>query len=492
MITLNDYSPESMGALGGGEFADQGELLKAMQAGQITGRDTTGLSLTQEPLKVESLEKTIKLLESRTQDIKLFNAIPKLTAYNTVEEYLQLSSYGNQAGGFYGEGALSDVQDSTYIRRAEKIKYIQVTGEVTLQAQMVRSYVDAYTQEVKNKAMWVMRKANSALTKADSNIVPEEFNSLYKQHASIGSSSDFLYSTFEAYYNSGTVVDLRGASLKQGDVEDGALRIDANFGNVDTLAAPTSVLSALTKDYYEVQRIMQGGTASKMGTGNIKSLSTTIGDVNIMTDKFMARNPPKTTSTPADNAKAPVAPASLAGAVAADSLSKYRTAEAGNVFYAVAAVNSFGESALTAYGTAVAISAGNVTNLTPTAGVGTAGTGYVVYRTKVTTASTPTGLLFYPIFKVSNSEVAAGFNGGAAGVIRDRGYFLPDCEEAFVSEMSDEVLSIKQLAPMSKLDLAVISMSRRFITFNFLTPILYAQGKLIRYINVGKVYTPAA
>jgi hypothetical protein len=42
-------------------------------------------------------------------------------------------------GGFYGEGALSDVQDSTYIRRAEKIKYIQVTGEVTLQAQMVKS-----------------------------------------------------------------------------------------------------------------------------------------------------------------------------------------------------------------------------------------------------------------------------------------------------------------------------------------------------------------
>jgi hypothetical protein len=30
--------------MGGGEFADQGELLKAMQAGQITGRDTTGLA----------------------------------------------------------------------------------------------------------------------------------------------------------------------------------------------------------------------------------------------------------------------------------------------------------------------------------------------------------------------------------------------------------------------------------------------------------------
>lgn len=490
MITLNDYSPESLGALGGGEFTNEAELLKAMQAGQITGRDTTGLSLTQEPLKVESLENTIRLLESRTQDIKLFNAIPKLVAHNTVEEYLQLASYGSQVGGFYGEGALSDVQDSTYIRRAEKVKYIQVTGEVTLQAQMVKSFVDAYTQEVKNKAMWVMRKANSALTKGDSNVIPDEFNSLYKQHAAVGATSDFLYSTFEAYYNSGVVIDKRGKSLTQGDVEDGAVRVDANFGNVDTLFAPTAVLSALTKDYYEVQRIMQGGNATRMGTGQVKAISTTLGDVNIATDKFMAKNPPKRLATPADSTKAPTAPASLAVAVAADTLSKYVVAEAGNCLYAVSAINNFGESAITVYNTPVAISAGNASDLTITAGNGAiAGTGYVIYRTKIgqTTAATAD---FFPIFKVSNADVAAGFNGGAAGVVRDRGYFLPDTEEAFVVEMSDEVLSLKQLAPLSKLDLAVISMSRRFISFMFATPILYTPKKVVRYINVSRTYNP--
>lgn len=491
MVTLNDYSPESLGALGGGEFADQGELLKAMQAGNITGRDTTGLPLTQEPLKVESLETTIRLLESRTKDIKLFNALPKLTAYNTVEEYLQLASYGNLNGGFYGEGALSDVQDSTYIRRAEKIKYIQVTGEVTLQAQMVKSYVDAYTQEVKNKAMWVMKKANSALTKANSDVVPEEFNSLFKQHASVGVGNDFLYSTFEAYYNSGLVVDLRGKSLKQGDVEDGALAVDAHFGNVDSVFAPTSVLSALTKDYYNTQRILQGGQASSMGTGNIKSLSTTIGDVNIMTDKFMAKNPPRQLSSPADSVKAPAAPAAVAVAVAAaDALSKYKAGENGSVLYAVAAVNAFGESALTVFVTPVAISAGNSSDITITSGAGAvAGTGYVIYRSKVGD-TTPATATFFPIFKVANADVAAGFNGGAAGVVRDRGYFLPDTEEAFITEMSDEVLSLKQLAPLSKLDLAVISMSRRFISFLFCTPILYTPKKMVRYINISRTYTP--
>jgi hypothetical protein len=235
---------------------------------------------------------------------------------------------------------------------------------------------------------------------------------------------------------------------------------------------------------------MQGGNATKMGTGNIKSLSTTIGDVNIMTDKFMQKNPPKKLSTPADSLKAPAAPNAVAVAVAADAKSKYQAGEAGNVFYAVAAVNSFGESALISHGAAVAISAGNATDITITAGAGAvAGTGYVIYRSKVGAASAATAD-FYPIFRVGNADVTAGFNGGAAGVVRDRGYFLPDTEEAFITEISDEVLSFKQLAPLSKLDLAVISMSRRFISFMFGTPILYTPKKFVRYINVSRTYTP--
>jgi hypothetical protein len=142
------------------------------------------------------------------------------------------------------------------------------------------------------------------------------------------------------------------------------------------------------------------------------------------------------------------------------------------------------------FNTAVAISAGNASDITITSGGGAvAGTGYVIYRTKVGAASAAAAD-FFPIFKVSNADVTAGFNGGAGGVVRDRGYFLPDTEEAFITEMSDEILSLKQLAPLSKLDLAVISMSRRFISFMFCTPILYTPKKMVRYINVSRTYTP--
>jgi len=204
-VQLTDYQDADFSGLFGGQQETQ-ELLKAMQAGAITGRETANQSLTQEPLKVESLEKTLKLLEFRMKDVKLWNAIPKLTAYNTVEEYIQLESYGADRGGFYSEGELSDVEDSQYRRKAELVKYIQVTGEVTLQAQMVRSYVDAMRKEVENKTMWIVRKVSSALTKADSAMISQEFNGIYAQHALIGNAADSIYASLDAYQDSTSVL----------------------------------------------------------------------------------------------------------------------------------------------------------------------------------------------------------------------------------------------------------------------------------------------
>lgn len=487
MIGLNDYREGFIGGQGGDE------LLKAMQAGQITGRDTTGLSLTQEPLKAESLEKTLKLLEYRMQDIKLWNLMPKMSSYNTVEEYIQLASYGAQVGGFYGEGQLSNVQDSKYVRKAELIKYMQVTGEVTMQAQMVRSYVDAMRKEVENKTMWIARLANKSLVHANSHIIPEEFNSLYVQHADIGNQSGSTYASYEAYYTGGSVIDLRGKSLKQTNIEDGAVAVDAAYGNVRELCAPTTVLSAFAKDYYNTQRILMNGGFNGDINSVPKVVSTTIGDVTLVADKFMKQNPSKNSGTPAESPQAPAAVTISAVGLASDTLSKFGTGgsgELGDAYYAVAAVNNYGESALTIFGTAVTLAAGQSVDITFTAGNGAyPATGYVIYRSKVTTAGSAAGLEFYPIFKVSETERANGANGAGAGAVRDRGYFLPDTEQAFITEMADDVMSWKQLAPLSKLDLAVISMSRRFITFMFGTPQLYAPKKMVRYINVGKTYT---
>ena len=496
MIELSNYMDQGFGG-----FADeqQGQdLLKAMQAGQITGRDTTNQLLTQEPLKAESLEKTLKLLEFRMKDIQLWNAFPKLAAYNTVEEFLQLESYGTDRGGFYNEGELSDVEDSSYRRRAELVKFIQVTGEVTYQAQIVRSYVDAMRKEVENKTMWVIRKVNGALTKANAKYIPQEFNGIFAQQQSIGSAEGDLFTNLNAWQDSDVVVDLRGKALLQEDIEDASVNVDNNFGNVDSLFSPPSVISGLVKDYFKDQRILQAaeGYRGVIGT-NPRAIDTSFGSIALKQDKFMKKDLPKNLAALATSLKAPNAPVADANAVltGADVDSRFvagevHTGALGDVFYAVSALNRYGESTLTVYSntTKVTLTAGESVDLATSDGGGAVpATSYQIYRSKISTSVNALAdlVVFYPIFKVSVAELAAGFDGGSATDIRDRNRFLPDTEESFVTEMSDDVMSFKQLAPISKLDLAILGMSRRFIGFLFGTPQLYTPKKMVRFLNIG-------
>lgn len=485
------------GFLGGQDEGVQ-ELLKAMQAGNITGRDTADQSLSYEPLKAESLETTLKVLESRQKDIRLLNLMPKLTAYNTVEEFLQLDSYGTDRGGFYNEGELSDVEDSTYIRRSELIKYLQVTGEVTMQAQMVRSFVDAMRKEVENKVMWLNKRANRYMTSGNSSHVPQEWNGIYEQHQSVGAGQAFLYATLEEYFTSSVVIDMRGASVKQADIEEASVRIDSNFGGVSDFFAPTTVISAVSRDFFNDQRIMlnannEGAYSGKIGTV-AKSIATSLGDVALQPDKFMKHEHPdgRLLVAGATSAKAPNAPVTGgAPAIVASTLAKFEAAEVGTVYYSVSAINRYGESAMTLLDAAAAtLVVGSAADLTFTSGGGAIpATAYRVYRTVVTAAGAATDERFWPLFTISAAELAAGYDGGAAGVVRENGRFLPNTEQGFVAEMIDDVLSYKQLAPVSKLDLAVISMSRRFISFSFATPQVYAPRKIIRFINCAKTLT---
>jgi hypothetical protein len=401
---------------------------------------------------------------------------------------LQLKSYGADRGGFYNEGELSDVEDSTYVRRATLVKYMQVTGAVTLQAQMVRSFQNALKSEIKNKMLWILRLANRSMTTADSDIITQEFDGIYKQHASIGTTGEFLYSTPEQYFGSDVVYDMRGKSLKQTDVEEGAVIVDQNYGVASVLYAPTGVISGLSADYYGSQRILMDGSKGFSGTAGIsvKAITTTLGDVNLVSDKFLKSSPPKNPSAPSTSSAAPAPPQSVTAALVADEGAKFDSDDEGTVYYAVSSLNRKGESALTVFATAVNLAAGQRVDLSIVDGTSANPTvGYQIYRSKKTAASSAALVEFYPIFRVGKAQQLSGYHGASAGKIADKGFFMPDTEQAFLTEMSEEVMSFKQLAPISKLDLAVTDMSRKFITFLFGTPQVYAPKKLVRFINIG-------
>jgi hypothetical protein len=429
-------------------------------------------------------------------------------AANTVEEYVNLESYGADVGGFYDEGQLADAQDSKYNRHAELVKYIQVVGSVTLQAQLVKSFVPAMAKEVENKTMWVIRRISSALTKANSDIISQEFNGLFRQHARIGASGqDQTYATLDLYQDSPAVIDLRGDSLSQQDLDQAGVNINQAFGDIDSLWAPPQVLSGLFADFFQRQRLITGDSSNKGIIGTVpKGIDTQFGTIMLNQDKFMQQSPARLLTDAATSPKAPAAPTvSSQTDNSGTANSRFAAGEAfsgalGTVFYAVSSVNQYGESALTAASNTVKITlaAGHSVDLAIAAGAGGSfvPSGYRIYRSMVTAATNATtgGVKFYPIFNISTAQLAAGYDGAAAASARDLNRFLPGTEQGFVTEMVEEVMKVKQLAPLSKLDLAITGPSNQFLAFAYMTPAYFSgyksagltgAQKMVRFINCG-------
>ena len=235
-INLADYGIQARGAQYGSSSQEEVAMLnKALEATDITGRQTTNLTdASGAPLKVESLERTLKHLTFRESDIVLWKNLPKKAAYNTVEEYNQLASYGADRGGFTNEGELPDEEDSIYIRRAQLVKYLGVTKSVTHQMTLVNTMVgNIMERTIKDGTLWILRKLNKSLYFGNSDIIPQEFNGLLAQQLQ----SD-AWSGLDAYLNSENVIDLRGRALNEDPIETAANSIVENYGLGTELYAP--------------------------------------------------------------------------------------------------------------------------------------------------------------------------------------------------------------------------------------------------------------
>lgn len=477
------------------------ELNKALEAGQLQGGALNNPNQTSGgALKVESLERNLKMITFRESDIRFWKRFPKAAAFNTVEEYNQLTSYGTERGGFNNEGELPEEEDSQYVRRAELVKYLGVTRSVTHPMQLVRTNVGSvFQREIQNGIMWILRKANRGLFYGDSAVVPQEWNGLYAQHM-----NNDKYSSLEEYYNADVVIDLRGKTLREENIEEACQVILRNFGQADLLVAPPVVMSDFATGFYSRKRINvgQGGAVQNATMGqHITKFQSMYGVIDFEYDIFAAKQggAGKKLAASATSPKAPAVPVpdgiAPAAVVTTDGLSEF-TDGVGDYFYAVSAINRYGESTLVQLG-AGAITVANAddsVDLKFATGGGTyAENAYVIYRSEKDPSGIAAQTTFYPILTVpvtgtdtKRGSLANGVDGGAAGLVRDRNRFLPKTEEAILVDSSVDVIQFKQLAPLMKMDLAKLSPADRFMVLLYGTPFLYAPDKMVRFINIGR------
>lgn len=502
-ISLGDYALQH-GASFGQEAMSQsnfsseelGNLSKAMEMGHVQGGDIGNANQTNAgALKYESLDNSLRLTQWKDSHIRFWRRVAKSAAYSTVEEFNVQTSYGQDRGGFWAEGELPEEENSLYNRKLEKVKFMGVSRGVTHVTQLVKNQVgDIYRKEISDGMLYLLQKADRGLLYADEAVIKDEWNGIYAQHMNMDD-----YTSLEAYLSGDHVVDMRGGPLKESTIEDAMEKLLHYYAQPDMLIGPPQIITDFSLQLFAQRRFNQagGGNPGQTGLGQpVSKYFSRFGTVDLEHDIFARKGNAKSIGGNANSPKAPATPAGALSAtiVATGPLTRFADG-AGDYYYAVSAINRYGESALVQIGGTVTVAAANAVDLAfGTGGGAYAPEAYVVYRSKVNPSQAAANTEFYPIMTVPASgtdikrgSLANGVDGGAAGVVRDNNRYLPGTEEAMLLENSADILQFKQLAPMMKMDLAVLAPINRFMILLYGTPILYVPTKTIRFINIGKL-----
>jgi hypothetical protein len=437
------------------------EIHKALSAGYQQPRHDGGSAL-----RVESLEATLRILTFSQAHVKLWKDIPKLPAYSTNEEYTIQTSYGGENGPFTREGELPQVQDASYERRVELIKYLGTQREVTHPATLVRNaYGNIIARETQNGAVWLMERLERSLFRGMASVVPESFDGIDEQ---------ILRDPRASAQN---VLDLRGGPLTEAAIEEATNIIVENYGLSSALYLAPRAQSDVSKQFYNRQRGGFGDREGRIGY-SAKMMETNAGDIALRGNMFLRsgkNNGIKTAPSAATSVRAATAP-TVAGVAGANAGSIFATADAGTYQYKVCALNRFGESAAAQEASGVAVVSGDGVTLTITDGGGAdAATGYRIYRSKAGGA-------------VGSEQMMIDIprpRGAATTVFVDINQFLPGTSRAYLLQMNLQSISFRQLAPMMKIPLATLAASIRWMQLIYGTPIVYAPLKNLIFLNVA-------
>lgn len=478
------------------------DIVKAMEAGLGTGRDYNDQIHNGPGLKVESLDAVVKVLENKLSDLVLWNGINKQKIYNTVHEYNQLVRYGQDAGIFNLEGETPSFTTSDYRRKSIVAKFMGLGGQVTHPSMLVKTAdgKNSLAREVENKTSQLLREIDKKLSIADSSKIESEFDGIFRQHLlgvneiyapTSGMSPETLFDNY--FGDDASVSDARGYILSDSMVQDSVDGVvNTRFGEVSHIVSNPAVFNDYAKQFQQYKQVLVGGVNGVEGANmgqSVATITTQYGKVTIENDKFFDRKEAKAWNAGASNDKAPAA-VTMDGltpiAVATDTKTKFGDS-AGSYFYAVAAKNRYGEAPMQIVSTsaqAVATTESVDLKFTATAGA-YAAESFVIYRTEADVANYQTAK-FYPIFEVSTSELTAGYDGGAAGLVRDRNRILPNTFRALVYYKSPDIMEYLQFAPTMRMDFAQTSPALRFAVLNYGTPVLYQPGKIGIIYNIGK------
>jgi hypothetical protein len=465
MVSWSDY--QGVEGFGQASQSDVDSLNKALTVGQT--RDPPAVVAGDGfSLRVESLEKTLVNTTYRMKHVLFWKGIPKKPAYNTVEEYNELSSYGQNPDALWvDEGDLPEEDDSTYERKHSYVKYIGTTRRVTHVATVINpAHGPIVAQEGINGTMHLLKGLERGLFYGDSSLSALQFDGMQKLITDNSPTAN--------------IIDLRGLPLSEDNLTDGALTVQAapNYGIPTDLHLNPMVHADLCKTFFPKERTNPGFQNGWAG-GDLMGWRSPAGDVRFNPNVFITDGGAPTAAV-GDAAKRPATPTvSTGNTTPAYASSQFGADDAGDYYYRIQACNRYGRSAavhLVAGPTAVTVAAGDEVTWGMTPGSSVSVGWYEIFRSKVGGAALSDRL----ILRVANAA------GTGEQTLRDFNDFLPYCSSGFLFEQTPEAMYFKQLAPMIKVPLAIIDLSVRWIQALYGVPVLAAPRKMVLFNNIGR------
>lgn len=469
MVSMNDYQNFGSG-WGQATAQDVAELNKALTTGDYAQANGIAGQTNGAALQVESLENSLKVLTYSDQHVKFWKKIAKLPAYSTVEEYNQMSQYaqGASANAFVPEGVLPETNDATYQRKASFVKFLGTTRSITHPMTLVRSAIgDVVARELQNGILYIMKALEHGLFWGDSSLAAP-------------GTEGVQFDGLNKLIDDANIYDCEGKDLEDTDINYAAQMIIENYGTPTDLYLPYEVLANFSNNFFPKERVIMPtqGTGYQAGLV-VNKFQTHGGAVDFNPDLFLQKTTPLA-AVATGGANAPTAPSSVTAAVATNGAgADFSKSGAGTYSYSVTACNRYGESSPVAVSADVALTSDDftkgVTLTIKNSSVMTVAPDYFrIYRTAAD------GTNKYMIAQVPTASISAD----GVTTWTDKNETMPNTYTAFMGEFSPEVIAFKQLAPMMKMDLALLGPAYRFMVLLYGTPQLYMPKRWVKIKNI--------
>ena len=455
-------------------------LVKALEAGGYNAAPSTLVQGS--ALQIEDLSPVMQNVTYGEEHLKLQKVLKVETCKSTLAQFDRQLSYGNFGGSAQLEGAVGQEETSDFVRVVVPMAFYSHIRRVTVVANLVAT-VDGMKAEERAAADAAKKLAgdiefdifrgkadfsNAGAFDGNPLAIPNVPNMLgidpqVRASDTQMNSQDLM---FNEYGSNLSVVITAGGVLGNANIEDAHVRSAMNLGTADRLFIDPLVLSAYNLNTtsasgYAPQRVILAGSPQDASGADLRRQWTSGGVVQLEASRFLAGK----TTWARTRTSAPAAPS-----LAYTSESAGGSLAAVQYYWVATACNAAGESAPSAV-----VTKGSANTLND-------------YAT-LTVASPPAGALWLNFYRGTvNSAAKCKFIGRVAcspavsQTFLDYNNKLPGFVTGYL--LQTDTLGLKELAPYSRLKLAVSDLSTPEAHFRFLTLAAFQPRKNVLVDNL--------